>query len=71
MNTKAKKVMGVIALILVLSIVVILIATTIRFLAYRPYLIEGDSMLPTYSDGEVVYINTLKKVSRNDVVAIY
>ena len=28
-------------------------------------------MLPTYSDGEVVYINTLKKVSRNDVVAIY
>lgn len=71
MNTKAKKVMGVIALILVLSIVVIVIATTIRFLWYRPYLIEGDSMLPTYSDGEVVYINTLKKVSRNDVVAIY
>lgn len=71
MSKKARKIVFLIALFLLLCIVVVLVATTIRFLAYRPYVIDGDSMLPTYSHGELVYINTVKDVQRNDIVAIY
>lgn len=71
MSKKARKIVFLIALFLLLCIVVVLVATTIRFLAYRPYVIDGDSMLPTYSHGELIYINTVKDVQRNDIVAIY
>lgn len=53
------------------AIVVLAIMVVLRVFVFSSVRVDGESMTPTYTDGDVVVVNKLAKPKRGDVVVIY
>lgn len=67
----AKKVTLIIGTALLAVMVAIVGVSSLRFWVFRPIIVTGESMMPTITDHEVVYVNTTKTPKVGDVVVFY
>ena len=55
---------------LVPYIVILVVVVLIRTFIVTPIIVDGDSMSPTLTDGEMMLLNKLGSIERNDIVVI-
>ena len=55
---------------LVPYIVILVVVVLIRIFIVTPIIVDGDSMSPTLTDGEMMLLNKLGSIERNDIVVI-
>ena len=55
---------------LVPYIVILIVVVLIRIFIVTPIIVDGDSMSPTLTDGEMMLLNKLGSIERNDIVVI-
>ena len=55
---------------LVPYIVILIVVVLIRTFIVTPIIVDGDSMSPTLTDGEMMLLNKLGSIERNDIVVI-
>lgn len=67
-RTKAEIIINV---ALWVAIAVLLVAVILRLFVFSTVQVKGASMNPTYSDGDIVTVNKVTKLSRGDVVVFY
>ena len=51
-------------------IVILVVVVLIRTFIVTPIIVDGDSMSPTLTDGEMMLLNKLGSIERNDIVVI-
>lgn len=49
----------------------IIVGTIISTYFFTRASVSGDSMLPTYEDGDIVYVSKIAEIQRGDVVVVY
>ena len=55
---------------LVPYIVILIVVVLIRTFIVTPIIVDGDSMSPTLTDGEMMLLNKLGSIEKNDIVVI-
>lgn len=55
---------------LVPYIVILVVVVLIRTFIVTPIIVDGDSMSPTLTDGEMMLLNKLGSIEKNDIVVI-
>ncbi len=71
--TKKKKTKKelIINIFLIIAVVILLLTLVLKFFVITSVGIEGDSMLPTFYDGNMIFVNKTVQPERGDVVVFY